>query len=431
MASQITALPTHLGDETSIAAVMTRLGNDARLAADVCAHLSSENKIAALNNAAKTIRAQQQLILQANRVDLAHAVGQSDAYLDRLQLTRQSLEAIAHTLEVIAQLPDPTGQVLAHWQQPNGLHIARVSVPLGVIGMIYESRPNVTAEAAALALKSGNAVILRCGSDSFHSCQAIAAALTQGFQQADIPTAAVQLVPTTSRSAVQYMLTMSEAIDVLIPRGSRALVEHIVAHSKIPVLQHLDGICHIYADRHANPLLARDITLNAKMRRPSICGAAETLLVDQPLSATLLPQLVRSLLDAHCQVRGDQTTQLTDPRVLPASDDDYHTEYLDAIISVKVVDGVDQAIRHINHYGSHHTDAIITEHPPTAEHFLNRINSSIVLWNASTQFADGGEFGMGGEIGIATGKLHARGPVGAEQLTTYKYIVRGHGQVRA
>ncbi len=350
--------------------------------------------------------------------------------LDRLTLDASGVEAMAHGLEEVAALPEPVGRVLADWTQPNGLHFQRVSVPLGVIGIIYESRPNVTADAGGLCLKAGDAAILRGGSESFHSSTTIADCLRRGLAAAGLPEAAVQLVPTRKRAAVGLMLAMAEHIDVIVPRGGKSLIERVQRESRIPVLAHLEGLCHVYVDAAANLAKARAIVLNAKMRRPGVCGAAETLLVDRAVAATHLPPILADLRQAGCALRGDPATTKLDPAVTPASEADWTTEYLDAILSVRVVDGIDGAVAHINHYGSHHTDAIVTENTAVAERFLAEVDSAIVLVNASTQFADGGEFGMGAEIGISTGRLHARGPVGAEQLTTYKYIVRGTGQVR-
>jgi glutamate-5-semialdehyde dehydrogenase len=364
-------------------------------------------------------------------VDAARKSGLSAPLIDRLALDEQRVEAMAQGVDVIAGLPDPVGTVIARWRRPNGLDIARVRVPLGVIGIVYESRPNVTADAGALCLRAGNAVILRGGSESFHSSRAIAQCLSEGLRAANLPEAAIQLVPTTDRAAVGHMLTMPEYIDVIVPRGGKSLIARVMEESRIPVLAHLDGNCHVYVDGAADLSMARAIALNAKMRRTSICGAAETLLVDRKAAATHLPPLVKDLLDAGCEVRGDDAAQKADPRVVPAVEKDWDTEYLDAIIAVRVVEGVDGAIEHINRHGSHHTDSIVTADARAAERFMNEVDSGIVLHNASTQFADGGEFGMGAEIGISTSRLHARGPVGAEQLTSFKYVVRGSGQVRA
>jgi glutamate-5-semialdehyde dehydrogenase len=351
--------------------------------------------------------------------------------LDRLKLDASRVEAMAQGVEQVAQLPDPVGSVIAAWTRPNGLQIQRVRVPLGVIGIIYESRPNVTCDAGALCLKSGNAAILRCGSESHHSSAVIHACLVDGLRAAGLPEACIQLVPTTDRAAVGYMLAgMTDSIDVIVPRGGKSLVARVQQEARVPVIGHLEGNCHVYVDRAADLNMARAIVKNAKLRRTGICGAAETLLLDQGCMATHLAPIVRDLLDAGCEVRGDAAVQAVDPRVRPATEDDWYTEYLDAVIAAKVVAGVDAAIAHIAHYGSAHTESIVTDDPAAAEQFLSRVDSAIVLHNASTQFADGGEFGMGAEIGISTDRFHARGPVGVEQLTSYKYVVRGAGQVR-
>jgi glutamate-5-semialdehyde dehydrogenase len=350
--------------------------------------------------------------------------------LDRLLLDDKRVEAMARGLDDVAALPEPVGKVLAEWTQPNGLRFQRVSVPLGVIGIIYESRPNVTADAGGLCLKAGNAAILRGGSESFHSSIAIAAGLRRGLVAAGLPEAAIQLVPTRDREAVGLMLAMHDHIDVIVPRGGKSLIARVQRDSRIPVLAHLEGLCHVYVDGAADLAKSRAIVLNAKMRRTGVCGAAETLLVDRAIAATHLPPILADLRQAGCALRGDEAARALDPAIEPASEADWTTEYLDAILAVRVVEGIDGAIAHINRYGSHHTDAIVSEDAATAERFVAEIDSAIVLVNASTQFADGGEFGMGAEIGISTGRLHARGPVGAEQLTTYKYVVRGDGQVR-
>ena len=372
-------------------------------------------------------------ILAANSEDLAEArkAGATAAYLDRLGLDEKRVAAIAAGLDAIAALADPVGTIAAAWDRPNGLRIERVRVPLGVVGVIYESRPNVTADAGGLCLKAGNAVILRGGSDSFRSSRAIHAALAAGLREAGLPDTAIQLVPTRDRDAVGLMLAgLDGMIDVIVPRGGKGLVARVQAEARLPVFAHLDGNCHVYVDRAADPAMAQAIVLNAKMRRTGVCGAAETLLVDRAAAATQLVPLVRMLLDAGCAVRGDRDVQAADPRVTAATADDWSTEYLDAIIAAKVVDGVDEAIAHVERFGSHHTDAIVTADPAAADRFLREVDSAIVLHNASTQFADGGEFGFGAEIGIATGRLHARGPVGVEQLTTFKYRVHGCGQTR-
>jgi glutamate-5-semialdehyde dehydrogenase len=413
-------------------AEMAEIGRRAREAAAALSLASADSKIATLNNAAAAVRSRKADILAANARDLAEAGAQglSSALRDRLALDPERVEAIAAGLEAVAALPDPIGRVLAEWTRPNGLHIQRVAVPLGVIGIIYESRPNVTADAGGLALKSGNAAILRGGSESYHSSRALVAALGEGLRAAGLPEAAIQLVPTRDRAAVGLMLGMSDYIDVIVPRGGRSLIERVQRESRIPVIAHLEGICHTYIDGAADPDKARAIVLNAKMRRVSICGAMETLLIDREVAADQLPAILGDLRAAGCELRGDPKTREIYPAVLPAIEEDWRTEYLDAILSVRVVDGVAGAIAHINQYGSHHTDAIVTEDRDAAERFLREVDSAIVLVNASTQFADGGEFGMGAEVGVSTQRLPPRGPVGAEQLTTYKYLVRGTGQVR-
>jgi len=414
-----------------LAATMAELGRKAREAATALALASPETKIGALRTAAKAVRNQQNEILAANGEDVAAAKdnGTSAALIDRLALDPKRLEGIAKGLEDIAAQPDPVGKVIAQWTRPNGLDISRVSVPLGVIGIIYESRPNVTADAGGLALKSGNAAILRGGSESFHSSRALVAALQDGLADAGLPEAAIQLVPTRDREAVGYMLGMSGVIDIIVPRGGASLIERVQRESRIPVIAHLEGLCHTYIDGGADPEKARAIVLNAKMRRVSICGATETLLVDRKAVA-MLPPILADLRAAGCELRGDPEVVKLDPGARPASEEDWRTEYLDAILAVRMVDGVGGAIEHIERYGSHHTDAIVTEDQETAERFLKEVDSAIVLVNASTQFADGGEFGMGAEIGISTQRLPPRGPVGAAELTTYKYLVRGNGQVR-
>lgn len=416
----------------ALAIEMQALGQDARLAAAELANAPTPVKNAALRAAAAAIRAHKGKIQQANDRDVAAARerGLAEPLVERLLLNDARIEAMAKGLEDIALLPDPVGTEIARWSRPNGLDIARVRVPLGVIGIIYESRPNVTADAGGLCLKSGNAAVLRGGSESYHSSRAIADCLALGLKEAGLPEAAIQLVPTTDRAAVGMMLTMPEYIDVIVPRGGKSLIQRISAESRVPVIKHLDGNNTVYVAADADPDAARKVVLNAKMRRTSICGAAENLLVDRALAHTLLPVLVKDLLDAGCAVRGDAAALAADERVTPLAEDDWDTEYLDAIIACGVIDGVDAAIDHINRHGSHHTDAVITRDPAVAERFLQRVDSAIVLWNASTQFADGGEFGMGAEIGISTDKFHARGPVGAEQLTSYKYVVRGAGQTR-
>jgi len=345
-------------------------------------------------------------------------------------MSEARIAGTAKGLDDVAAFPDPVGQVMDEWSRPNGLVIQRVRVPLGVIGVIYESRPNVTADAGGLCLKAGNAAILRGGSESFHTSRAIGACLAKGLREAELPEDAIQLVPTTDREAVGHMLTMSEYIDVIVPRGGKSLIARVQQESRIPVIAHLDGNCHVYVDGKADLAMARKVVLNAKMRRVSVCGAAETLLVDRACAATHLAPIVKDLLDAGCEVRGDEAVRAADARAKPATEDDYYTEFLEPIIAAKVVDGVGAAIAHVEKYGSHHTDAIVTDDNAAAERFAREVDSAIVLVNASTQFADGAEFGMGAEIGISTGRLHARGPVGAEQLTSMKYVVRGSGQIR-
>ena len=416
-----------------IAEVMRALGRGAKAAARALALASSAQKNAALAAMAKAVRAQAAEILAANAEDIAEAKSQAAnaAFLDRLALDEKRVAAMVEGIEVVRELPDPVGTVTAAWTRPNGMTIERVRVPLGVVGVIYESRPNVTADAAALCLKAGNAVILRGGSESYRSARAIRAALAEGLHQAGLPAEAIQLVPTRDRAAVGLMLQgLDGTIDVIIPRGGKGLVARVQAEARVPVFAHLEGVCHVYVDKAASLDMAKSIVLNAKMRRTGVCGAAETLLVDRAAAATHLKPLVTMLLEAGCEVRGDEATRAADTRVKAASEEDWATEYLDAIIAAKVVDGVDGAISHIEHYGSHHTDSIVTEDKRAAEKFLNEVDSAIVLHNASTQFADGGEFGFGAEIGIATGKLHARGPVGVDQLTSFKYRVRGSGQIR-
>jgi glutamate-5-semialdehyde dehydrogenase len=425
--------PERLHKTGSTEAEMRAIGQRARAAARELALASTAAKNAALRAAAEALRKAAPAILAANAKDVAAAkkADRIDAFIDRLLLDEVRVAAMARGLEEIAELPDPVGTILAEWTRPNGLKFQRVRVPLGVIGIIYESRPNVTADAGALALKAGNAAILRGGSESHHSSQAIHACLVEGLKAAKLPEAAIELVPTTDRAAVGHMLAGLEgAIDVIVPRGGKSLVERVQKEARVPVFAHLEGICHTYVDRDADLDMAVRVVLNAKLRRVGVCGATETLLVDSGAPSSFLPTLVKALLDAGCEVRGDKAAQATDKRVKRATEADWATEYLDAIIAVKVVDGVEAAIEHIEKYGTQHTDAIITENAKTAERFLKAVDSAIVLVNASTQFADGGEFGFGAEIGIATGKLHARGPVGVEQLTSFKYVVRGAGQTR-
>ncbi len=404
----------------------------ARLAARLLATSTGEARTLALRAAARAIRDRADAILTANAMDMeaSRASGLGEAMLDRLALDAGRVEAIARGVDDVADLPDPVGTELASWERPNGLRIARVRVPLGVIGIIYESRPNVTADAAALCLKAGNAALLRCGSESLHSSSALAACMAEGLSAAGLPETAVQLIPTRDRAAVGALLRQHEHVDVIVPRGGESLIRRVMEESRIPVFAHLQGLCHVYVDGAADLDKAQAIALNAKMRRVSICGAMETLLIDRAIAETALPPLAHALREAGCELRGDAAARALDPAIAEADEADWRTEYLAAILSIRVVDGVEAAIDHINTHGSHHTDSIVTEDAATAARFLNAVDSGIVMHNASTQFADGGEFGMGAEIGIATGKLHARGPVGAEQLTTYKYVVRGTGQVR-
>ncbi len=415
----------------NIEAEMRRIAEAARAAMHELGVADEAAKNAALHEAATSIRDSSATLLEANARDLDEAVGDmTESFLDRLKLDDSRIEGMAKTLEEIAALPDPVGREIAAWDRPNGLRISRVRVPLGVIGIIYESRPNVTVDAGGLCLKSGNAAILRGGSESFHSSAAIMDCLHHGLRQAGLPEAAIQRVPTRDRAAVGAMLTMPDLIDIIVPRGGKSLIERVNRDSRIPVIAHLDGNCHVYIEADADPEMARQVAVNAKMRRPGICGAAETLLIDESIAAGVLPPILAELAEAGCEIRGDEATQALDPRVVAASEDDWNTEFLDAIIAVKQVAGLDAAIEHVNRHGSHHTDSIVTRDAGRAQRFLDRVDSAIVLHNASTQFADGGEFGMGAEIGISTGRLHARGPVGVEQLTTYKYVVRGTGQVR-
>ena len=418
---------------SDVAAAMAGIGRRAKAAARVLALASTEQKDRALTAMAQAIRATKADILAANAEDIADAKASdaTSAFIDRLALDEARVAAMADGIEVVRAQPDPVGKITESWTRPNGMTIERVRVPLGVIAVIYESRPNVTADAGALALKAGNAVILRGGSDSHRSARAIHAALAKGLKAAGLPEDAISLVPTRDRAAVGHLLQgLDGAIDVIVPRGGKSLVARVQAEARVPVFAHLEGVCHVYVDKAAKLDMAKTILLNAKLRRTGVCGAAETLLVDRSAAATHLKPLIGMLLDAGCEVRGDAAVQSADPRVKAASEEDWSTEYLDAIITAGVVDGVDAAIGHIERYGSHHTDAIVTEDGRTAEKFLNEVDSAIVLHNASTQFADGGEFGFGAEIGIATGKLHARGPVGVEQLTSFKYRVRGSGQIR-
>lgn len=418
--------------DANIADILAGIGASARAAAQTLSLVETEVKNRALELAADRISAQATAILKANTHDLTEAGdrGISTAMLDRLALNGERISAISKGLRDVAALPDPVGDVMAEWKRPNGLHIQRVRTPLGVVGVIYESRPNVTADAGALCLKAGNAVILRGGSESFRSSRALYACLRDGIEAAGLPEGAIQMVPTRDRAAVGAMLTMPQYIDVIIPRGGRSLIERVQQDSRVPVFAHLEGICHVYIHSGADVDMALDIVINAKMRRTGVCGAAETLLIDRAVRDSHLPRIVDALAPAGCELRGDEAAREIDPRILPATEEDWHTEYLDAILAVRVVDGVDQAIQHINDFGSNHTDSIVTSEANAAAQFLAEVDSAIVLHNASTQYADGGEFGMGAEIGISTGRLHARGPVGVEQLTTYKYLVHGSGQVR-
>ncbi len=417
----------------TLPALMADIGRKAKAAAAVLAFTTAEKKRQALLSAAEAMDEARREILEANALDMAAAEkkGISKAFLDRLQLNDKRIDGMIEGLRTIADLPDPVGQVIAEWTRPNGLDIARVRTPLGVIGVIFESRPNVTADAGALTLKSGNAVILRGGSDSAHSSRAIHACLVAGLKAAGLPEAAIQIVPTTDREAVGEMLRgLDGAIDVIVPRGGKTLVARVQNEARVPVFAHLEGICHTYLDASADPQMAVDVTVNAKMRRTGVCGATETLLIHESLLPTVATSVIDALIAKGCEIRGDDRIQALIPTAIPATEEDWHTEYEDAIISVKVVKDVGEAIDHINTYSSHHTEAIITEDPKSVERFFAEIDSAILLHNASTQFADGGEFGFGGEIGIATGKFHARGPVGVEQLTSFKYQVRGTGQTR-
>ena len=417
----------------SIPEMMDELGRKARAAVRQLAMSSGDARDAALRAAADELRMRRGEIIAANEIDMhaARERGLSAAMLDRLMLDGPRVEGMAAGLEAIAGLPDPLGRVMAEWQRPNGLQIQRVAVPLGVIGIVYESRPNVTADAAGLCVKSGNAVILRGGSESFHSSRAIHACFVTGLERSGLPPDCVQIVPTTDRAAVGYLLSsMSEWVDVVVPRGGKNLIRRVQEEARVPVIGHLEGICHVYLHEAADAAMAAEIAVNAKMRRTGICGAAETLLVDRAAAARLLPKVLAALDEAGCEIRGDDDVLAIFPTARAASEEDWGTEYLDAIIAVRVVDDIDAAIRHITQYGSGHTECIVTEEDAAAGKFFRDVDSAILLQNASTQFADGGEFGMGAEIGIATGRIHARGPVGAEQLTSYKYVVRGDGQTR-
>jgi glutamate-5-semialdehyde dehydrogenase len=416
-----------------ISGLMHEIGRHAKAAARVLALARADEKDNALVAIAAAIRAGRDDILAANAEDIAEAraAGATAAFLDRLALDEKRVAAMAQGVDMVRELKDPVGTVTESWTRPNGMTIERVRVPLGVVGIIYESRPNVTADAGVLCLKAGNAAILRGGSESHRSNRAIHATLALGLRQAGLPETAITLVPTRERAAVGLMLAGLEgAIDVIVPRGGKSLVARVQAEARVPVFAHLEGVCHVYVDKAASLDMARTIVLNAKMRRTGVCGAAETLLVDRACASTHLAPLINDLMAAGCEVRGDQAVQAVDRRVKPANEEDWAAEYLDAIIAAKLVDGVEGAIAHVERYGSHHTDAIVTADTAAAEKFLREVDSAIVLHNASTQFADGGEFGFGAEIGIATGRFHARGPVGVEQLTSFKYRVRGSGQIR-
>ena len=418
--------------DSEIEQAVRRIGEQAKAAAAALARSTAQQRTRALEVAAAAIRRASPDLVEANRADMAAAEKQSlsAAMLDRLRLDAGRIESMAAGVTAVAALPDPVGRTLYETTRPNGLQIARVSVPLGVIGIIYESRPNVTADAGALCLRAGNAAILRGGSESRHSSAAILACLRAALGEAGLPEDAIQGLPTTDRRAVGALLRLSDSVDIIVPRGGRGLIERVQQESRIPVLAHLDGLCHTYVDAGADPAMARSIVLNAKMRRTGVCGATETLLIDRRIAAAQLPGIVEDLQAAGCELRGDAAARAIDSRIGPANDADWDTEYLDAILAIAVVDGMEGALRHIARHGSRHTEAIITEDKDAAERFLAEVDAAIVLVNASTQFADGGEFGMGAEIGIATGKLHARGPVGVEQLTTFNYVVRGDGQIR-
>lgn len=416
-----------------VAIVMDEIGRNAKAATRELATASTETKNKALNAMADAIVAAKDEILAANAADLKNVEGKGllPSFVDRLTLTEKAIAGMADALREIAEFKDPVGEVIAAWDRPNGLHIERVRTPLGVIGVIYESRPNVTADAGALCLKAGNAVILRGGSDSLHSSQAIHECLVAGLKIAGLPQHAIQIVPTTDRAAVGAMLSgLDGAIDVIVPRGGKSLVARVQNEARVPVFAHLEGLCHIYVDASADMEMAREIVVNAKMRRTGVCGAAETLLIDSAAIGTHLMPILQALIEAGCEIRASAAVLKVFPGLKPATEEDWRTEYLDSVISVAIVDGISGAIRHINTYSSSHTEAVIAEDPEVVGRFFNEIDSAILIHNASTQFADGGEFGMGGEIGISTGKMHARGPVGVEQLTSFKYRVHGTGQVR-
>ncbi len=410
------------------------MGKNARESSQLLALVSAEQKNESLNNMADNINNGIKGILEANDKDIKKAKENniSQSFLDRLILNDERIKSMSDGLRAIAKLDDPVGQQIARWQRPNGLDIERVRTPLGVIGVIYESRPNVTADAGALCIKAGNAVILRGGSESYYSSKAIYNSLKKGIVQAGLPEYSIQIIPTVDRSAVGYLLSgLNDSIDVVVPRGGKSLVERVQNEAKVPVFGHLEGICHLYVDKDADINKAIDITVNAKMRRPGICGAAETLLIDEERASYFLPELAKALRNSGCEIRGCKKSKIIVDDIIPVEKSDWDTEYLDSIISIKIVEGINGAIDHINNHSTNHTDSIITENSKTAEIFLKEIDSAIVMHNTSTQFADGGEFGMGAEIGIATGRFHARGPVGVEQLTTFKYIVRGSGQIRS
>src|SRR6185312_14616841 len=414
----------------SVEAEVREIGRRARAASERLALASSDAKRRGLAAAAETLRADMGRIIEANRRDMEAAGELSAPMRDRLLLDEKRVRGMADGVAIVADLPDPVGEVTARWTRPNGLVIERVRVPLGVIGIIYESRPNVTADAASLCIKAGNAAILRGGSESLHSSAAILAAFRRGLASAGLPEDAAQSIPTRDRAAVGAMLRLTDFIDVIVPRGGKGLIARVIEESRIPVLKHLDGNCHVYVHAAADLATARAVVMNAKMRRTSVCGAAESLLCDRAVAETHLKPILADLIAAGCEIRGDAETRQLEPRARPATEEDWTTEYLDAILAVRVVDGLEQAIDHVNRLGSHHTDSILTEDEAAAQKFLAEVDSAIVLHNASTQFADGGEFGFGAEIGISTGKLHARGPVGAAELTSYKYRVHGNGQVR-
>ena len=428
----MSAKTTDMQSKHSIKATMIDMGERARTAQKLLAVSTSAQRKTALLKIASAIRTASDDIIIANSEDLAlgHKRNLSPAMMDRLELTSDRIEAMAAGVENIASLPDPLGRVTENWDRPNGLNIRRVRTPLGVIGIIYESRPNVTADAGALCLKAGNAAILRGGKEGLNSGIAIHKCLVAGLEKANLPSHTIQLVQIRDRAAVGEMLTMTKYIDVIVPRGGKSLVARVETDSRVPVFAHLEGIVHVYLHSAANESMAKELVLNAKMRRTGICGALETILVDQAIVNTQLSGIIDVLARAGCVIRGDETVQATDSRVLAATEEDWSTEYLDSIVSIKVVTGLDSAIGHIATFGSHHTDCIVTEDQAAADCFLAQVDSAIVMHNASTQFADGGEFGMGAEIGISTGRMHARGPVGAEQLTTFKYMVRGEGQIR-